>query len=284
MKVLVTGGSGFVGKRAAAYLKSLGWEVLTPGHGALDITDLPALLAWFRENRPDGVIHTAAVSDTGVCQRNPEWSEQINVTGTVNLVTACREFGAKPVICSSDQVYFGSRLPGPHKETEALQPGNIYGCQKLRAENRCLDLLPETVCLRLSWMYARDVLPGDRGHFLSTLKDALDHPEKPLTRPVHDCRGLTDVDAVVKNLPGALALPGGVWNFGSCNTRSTFDTVKILLEELALEEALARLVPNNEAFADNPRDLSMDPAKCNAAGIFFPETKEALYRALKKTD
>lgn len=281
MKILVTGGSGFVGKRAVAYLKSLGWEVFAPGHNQLDITDLSALRQWFREHRPEALIHTAAVSDTGVCQRNPEWSEVINVTGTVNLVTVCQEFGTKPLICSSDQVYFGSTVPGSHREMEVLCPANVYGRQKLHAEESCLEILPETVCLRLSWMYARDVLPGDRGHFLSQLKEALADKSKPLSWPVHDCRGLTDVEAVVKNLPQSLKLPGGVWNFGSENDADTCSTVKQLLEELGLEEALRRLKPNEEAFADNPRNLSMDLTRLNAAGIGFPTTREGLLQALK---
>ena len=278
MKLLITGGSGFVGKRAVAYFESLGWEVLAPGHRELDITDLPGLKQWFRENRPEAVIHTAAVSDTGVCQQNPRWSEVINVTGTVNLVSVCREFGTKPLICSSDQVYFGSSVPGPHREEEVLSPANVYGCQKLRSEQICLEIFPETVCLRLSWMYAKDTLPGDRGHFLSRLKEALEDPEKPLSWPVHDCRGLTDVESVVENLPAVLKLPGGVWNFGSPNHRSTHDTVKHILETLGLDRPL---VPNEEAFSSCPRDLSMDPGKLNAAGIFFPTTAEGLIRALK---
>ena len=93
MTVLITGGSGFLGRRAAAYLKSLGFRILTPSHGELDITDREAVLAWFRENRPEAVIHTAAVSDTGLCQQKPEWSERINVDGCVHLAESCREIG-----------------------------------------------------------------------------------------------------------------------------------------------------------------------------------------------
>lgn len=282
MKLLVTGGSGFLGKRVAAHFADLGWQVLAPGHSRLDITEEAAVFEWFRENRPDAVIHTAAVSDTARCQRDPEWSEKINVAGTVNLVKACREFGAKPVICSSDQVYFGSCLPGPHGETEALTPANVYGDQKLRTEQLALEILPETVCLRLAWMYARDSLPGDRGHFLATLKAALEDESKTMTWPVHDIRGITDTKWVVQNLPAALKLPGGVWNFGSANGESTFATVKAVLDKLGQKSALRRLSPNEEAFANGPRDISMDLAKLNAAGIDFPTTLDGLVAALKE--
>lgn len=283
MKLLLTGGSGFLGRRAAIYFDSLGWQVLAPGHGELDIRSEAAVLDWFRENMPEAVIHTAAVSDTGLCQQRPEWSEKINVDGSVNLAKACREVGAKLVLCSSDQVYSGSGVPGPHRESEALNPNTVYGQQKLRAEQACLAILPETVCLRLGWMYARDHFSGEHGHFLATLKAALADEKKPLTWPVHDRRGLTDVKFVVRNLPFALELEGGAWNFGSENDRSTYDTVKTVLEELGLESALARLKPNEDAFAGCPRDITMDLTKLNAAGIVFPTTGEGLCRALEIT-
>ena len=276
MTVLITGGSGFLGRRAAAYLKSLGFRILTPSHGELDITDREAVLVWFRENRPEAVIHTAAVSDTGLCQQKPEWSERINVDGCVHLAESCREIGAKLLICSSDQVYSGSAFPGPHKEGETETPNNVYGSQKLRAEQKCLEILPETVCLRLSWMYARDRAEGEKGDFLSNLKAALADPSLPLTWPVHDRRGLTDVSDVIRNLPKALTFPGGVWNFGSANDLSTFHTVQSLLENHPARE---RLTPNEYAFRDSPRDLTMDQTRLNAAGICFPTTLEALQNA-----
>lgn len=284
MKLLVTGGSGFLGRRTSAYFASLGYQVLTPSHSTLDITDRDTVRNWFRENQPEAVIHTAAISDTGLCQQKPEWSERINVDGCVNLAQSCREFGAKLVICSSDQVYSGSSLPGPHQEDELLAPNNVYGCQKLRAEQQCLKILPDTVCLRLSWMYSTVSFPGEHGQFLTTLKTVLADETKPLTWPIHDRRGLTDVDTVVNNLPAALKLPGGVWNFGAENSASTYDTVKELLTRLGMSSALARLQPNEAAFANNPRDISMDLTKLKAAGIDFPATLEGLIRAMKKEE
>lgn len=284
MKLLITGGSGFLGRRAAAYFNSLGFQVLTPSHGELDITKEDVVRKWFRENRPEAVIHTAAVSDTGLCQQKPEWSETVNVNGCVHLAQSCREYGAKLLICSSDQVYSGSPLPGPHREEEPVTPNNVYGNQKLRAEQLCLQILPETVCLRLSWMYSTRRFPGERGNFLTTLKEALEDEAKPLTWPVFDRRGITDVDVVVKNIPSALKLPGGIYNFGSENSVSPYETVKAILENLQMDAPLKRLKPNEEAFRDNPRDLSMDLAKLRLAGITFPATAENLLSALKKEE
>jgi len=284
MKLLVTGGSGFLGRRTVAYLRGLEHQVLAPSHGQMDIADRASVRNWFRENRPEAVLHTAAISDTGLCQKKPAWSERMNVDGCVNLAECCREFGTNLVICSSDQVYSGSRVPGPHRENEELIPNNVYGSQKLRAEQRCLEIFPETVCLRLSWMYSTVSFPGEHGHFLTTLKTALKDTSKPLTWPVHDRRGLTEAEVVVKNLPAALNLPGGIWNFGSENAENTYDTVKKLLKQLGMTAALARLIPNEEAFADSPRDISMDLTRLHSAGITFPTTLDGLIQAMKKEE
>lgn len=281
MKLLVTGGSGFLGRRVCAYFETLGWQVFAPGHGQLDITDETGIRKWFDTHSPDAVIHTAAISDTGLCQREPEWSECINVDGSANLARVCRDWGVKPVICSSDQVYFGSTAPGPHTEVEILFPVNVYGRQKRRAEEKCLEILPETVCLRLSWMYARDHFSGEHGHFLSTLKAAMEDEDKTVILPVFDRRGMTDAADVVKNLSAALKLEGGVWNFGSGNDADTYTTVKNVLEQTGMDAMLRRLKPDEQAFAANPRDLTMDLRKLNSAGIRFPTTEEALARALK---
>ena len=282
MKLLITGASGFLGRRAAAHFTHLGYQLLTPSHANLDITREEAVLNWFRENRPEAVIHTAAISDTGLCQQKPEWSETVNVDGCVHLAKACREVGAKLLICSSDQVYSGSTLPGPHLEEEIVTPNNVYGNQKLRAEQKCLEILPETVCLRLSWMYSAKPFPGEKAHFFSRLTETLEDPAKPLTWPVQDRRGITDVDVVVENLKEALNLPGGVYNFGSEDPVSPYETVKNVLEKLDMEEALSRLTPNEEAFAQNPRDISMDLSKLESCGITFPSTEESLLTALQK--
>ena len=279
MNVLVTGGSGFLGRRTAAYFEKLGCRVLAPAHGELEITDETGVRDWFRENAPDAVIHTAAVSDTGLCQQKPEWSEVINVTGSVNLAKACREFGGKLVICSSDQVYFGSTVPGPHSEEEHLTPANVYGGQKLRAEQLCLDANPDTVCLRLSWMYDCVSHPGEHGHFLTMFREMLAEETRVLSWPVHDRRGITDVNYVVENLPKALTLPGGIYNFGSENQKSTHHTLETVLKALNMTAALARLVPNEQAFSDRHRDISMDMTKAESFGIAFPTTAEGLIRA-----
>jgi dTDP-4-dehydrorhamnose reductase len=133
-------------------------------------------------------------------------------------------------------------------------------------------------------------LPGEHGHFLSTLLAALQDPSLPLRWPVHDRRGITDVSAVVDKLPAALLLPAGVYNFGAANDTDMYTTVREVLQSAAVRaylqnssraDPLQRLVPDCQTFADAPRDIRMDPARTAAAGIVFETTKQGLCAALE---
>jgi dTDP-4-dehydrorhamnose reductase len=283
MKLLITGASGFLGRRAATYFSEQGYTVLTPGHKELDITRPEAVLTFCLQHRPDAVLHCAAVSDTGACQREPDRTALINVNGSVNLAKACANIGARFVFCSSDQVYVGSSLPGPHREDEPLTPHTAYACQKKHAEELCQNDCPDTVILRLSWMYSTVSFPGEHGHFLSTLQTAIHDISAPISWPIHDRRGITDVDAVVNHLPAALRLPAGTYNFGAANDWDTYHTIEHVMRRLGREDLLCRLEANTTAFSDAPRDIRMNTEKLQDFGIRFDSTADGLLLALSNS-
>lgn len=278
MKLLITGASGFLGGRAARYFRER-YEVLTPTHAQLDLTDGAGVEAFCRAERPDLILHCAAVSDTGACQREPDRSFAINVEGAEHMARAAGLIGARCVLCSSDQVYFGSSEQDPHREDEILTPRNVYGGQKLEAEERCLAVNPDSVLLRLSWMYDGETLrAGEHGDFLRTLLPRLRAGERG-SYPVHDRRGITQVHEVIQNMERAFALPGGVYNFGAPNDCSTFELMERVFDRLQLDRTL--LEPNGATFADGPRNLCMDQSRLNRAGIAFSSTEEGLVRAIQ---
>lgn len=252
-------------------------ELFTPTRRELDITDRGSVETCLKSILPDAVIHCAAVSDVGACEREPEASYLINVTGCENIAAVSRELGAKCVLCSSDQVYFGS--PAPHREDQPLEPGNVYGRQKLEMEERCLRVDPDCVLLRLAWMYDSVKREKEHGSFLYTLREDL-RAGRDLSFPVYDMRGITDVSEVVENMGRALHLPGGVYNFGSGNDKSTYETMGDVFDRLGYTGP-SRLLKNTAAFADRPRDLCMDPEKAQSMGIYFSTTADGLTRALE---
>lgn len=274
-RLLVTGASGFLGSRIVNFYHGK-YEVYTPTHAEMDITNEESVLAAFDSFHPDFVIHSAAISDLAMCEKEPEKSWKINVDGSRNIAAASAKFHAKCLLCSSDQVYFGSKVNGLHNEDEIVDPVNLYGKGKRRAEEDCLNENPECVLLRLSWMYdIRMNNEHEHDDFFRTLIWRLGTSEA-LSYPVYDVRGITDVNEVVCNFEKALELPGGIYNFGSPNDRNTYETVLAMFEELNWD--VGRLVRNEEAFASNPRNISMSPKKLNNSGIFFSSTLEALVR------
>lgn len=275
-RLLVTGASGFMGGRVVDFYRGK-YEIWAPRHGELDITDEAGTIARLRDWRPDYVVHCAAISDIGRCDREPERSWDINVEGSVNMAKAAGLVGAKCLLCSSDQVYAGSAVRGPHRETEDVKPGNLYGREKLAAEEQCLEVNPDSVSLRLSWMYdARTLNEGEHSDFLRTLLAKLETSEA-LCYAVNDIRGVTDVNQVAENLEAAFALKGGVYNFGAPGAKSMFDMVHSLFERLGWETQ--RLMKEGEASA--LRDLTMSQEKLNQGGVFFQDTEERLYGILK---
>lgn len=128
-KILITGATGFLGSRLALYYKDK-YELLLPTHGELNVSREEAVMAYMEESRPDIVIHCAALSNTWYCEQHPEDSHRVNVQGTVKLAKACKNIGAKLIFMSSDQVYNGTPMLGPLKESDVFQPVNVYGRNK----------------------------------------------------------------------------------------------------------------------------------------------------------
>ncbi len=165
-----------------------------------------------------------------------------------------------------------------HSEEESLCPVNVYGQQKLEAEQGCLKANPDCVVLRLSWMYdANRRKPGQHGDLFCTLLPQIRGTGK-IPFPIYDRRGITDITEVVQNLEKTFRLKGGVYNFGSPNGADTYSTFWEAFSNAGLDTG--RLEENKEAFRTNPRNLTMSQEKINQCGIFFSPTIESLSKNL----
>lgn len=261
-RILVTGGSGFLGSRVVNFFAKK-YEVFAPSHQQMDITDAESVETAVKTFRPDVVIHCAAMSDVGQCRREPEVSWKRNVHGSIHVARAAGTVGAKCLLCSSDQVYFAI-------------PDNLYAKEKLTAEQEGLKVNPDCVFLRLSWMYDPELTSTDqRSDFFTNLLPKLP-TEETVSFSVYDRRGITNVNEVIRNMEKAISLPGGVYNFGAPNNKSMYETAVGIFSGLGLDTS--RVAENREAFRENPRDMTMDQSAINGFGIFFTDTTQALIR------
>ena len=151
-KILVTGAGGFVGARILDQWRGR-YELCTFPHGFSADSDEAAVRALIAREKPDVIVHTAALSNTAYCASHPEESLRANVLLPEWIAKAAAETGAKLLAFSSDQVYAGCKRSGPLSETLSLAPANVYGCHKLEAEQRVLAITPGAILLRAAWMY-----------------------------------------------------------------------------------------------------------------------------------
>lgn len=280
-KILITGSSGFLGSRLAYYYRNK-YDLLLPTHNELNVSREDMVKAYLEEQRPEVVIHCAALSHTGYCEQHPEESHRTNVQGTVRMAKACKQTGAKLIFMSSDQVYNGTPLRGALKEEVALQPVNVYGRHKLEAEQRALWNLPEAVGLRLTWMYD---LPDSSLKLNSNLLVNLLKASRegmPLPAATHEYRGVTYVWEVVRNMEQAMTLPGGIYNFGSSNSLNSYEIFWRTAQLMGLNDAAEWLLLDEERFSNQERNLTMDCSGIAAHGIRFNNSVEGIEEALQR--
>jgi UDP-glucose 4-epimerase len=158
MKILVTGGAGYIGSHVVKALGEAGHEIvvfdnLSTGHtwailsGRLcrgDLADRPAILEALAAFRPEAVMHFAASIQVEESVREPLAYYRNNVVNTLNLLEAMREAGVRRFIYSSTAAVYGIPEKIPVDESTPLHPINPYGASKVMVEQVLADLAAAT--------------------------------------------------------------------------------------------------------------------------------------------
>jgi dTDP-4-dehydrorhamnose reductase len=141
-RLLVTGGSGYLGRELVRRARRAGWEVDAT---RVEIRDADAVGELVRHVRPNAVVHTAYRQD------GPDaWST--NVDGTEIVARAAAEAGARLLHVSTDVVFDG-RKGGPYVEDDPPSPVTDYGRSKAEAERRAAGEHPAALLVRTSMIY-----------------------------------------------------------------------------------------------------------------------------------
>lgn len=275
-RVLVTGGKGFLGSRFSETQKNI-FSIDAPGSKEMNILDEKQIHNRFDRFRPDYVLHAAALPFTDYCNRNPGECHDVNVLGTEFIARACREWGSRMIFISTEQVFNGNRERGPYRENDMAEPDTVYGMNKLEAEKVVVQIVPDALILRLTWLFG--VEPGN---LLSETVDVLKN-NQPVTVPVNEYRGLTSVDELMENFPALMKLPPGLYHTGSENNMNRYETVCFILRELGAEDHIIDLVrEDREKYSNCPRDVRLNTGKLKEAGISFLKTEESLRRCISR--
>ena len=155
MRLLVTGGAGYIGSVVGAMLLDRGHDVtvlddLSGGHREalpegvehieVDLLDREATVAAIRRSDGyDGVMHFAALALVSESVEHPERYWRHNVGGTLNLLDAMRETGVRRLVFSSTCAVYGQPDEVPISEGATTQPTNPYGATKLAVDRMISD-------------------------------------------------------------------------------------------------------------------------------------------------
>ncbi|MDK2814152.1 MAG: UDP-glucose 4-epimerase [Thermoanaerobacter sp.] len=198
MKILVTGGAGFIGSHIVDLLIENGYEVvivdnLSTGKEEFinkkaifykkDITD-DDLYEIFEKEKPDYVVHQAAQIDVQRSIDDPVFDAKVNVLGTVNLLECCRKSGVKKIVYASSAAVYGNPEYLPIDEVHKINPISYYGISKHTAEHyfevysQLYDL--KYTILRYANVYGIRQDPKGEGGVISIFIDKMLKGERPI--------------------------------------------------------------------------------------------------------
>ena len=185
MKILITGANGLLGQKLVALIAphaefnliatsrgpdKIFYDLPMYRYRPLDVTDLKATQRVIGQEKPDVIIHTAALTKVDYCEHHQDLCHRVNVTATEHVVQAALECGSRVIHLSTDFIF-----PGDKKlltEDEPPGPINHYGKSKLEAERLIIASGVSHAIVRTAIVYG--VVPHlSRSNIILWVKDSL---------------------------------------------------------------------------------------------------------------
>jgi nucleoside-diphosphate-sugar epimerase len=161
MRIIITGGTGFLGKRLYRKLEKNGHELFDYDIlNGYDILNKEQLENVFNEFKPDSIIHLAACADLNIFAKKPEISHKINVIGTRNILNLCDKNNVRLLFASTCCCY-GNNNIHPSDETSELCPTEPYAKSKKESEIEILESVKNKgtshCCMRFATFYGPEM-------------------------------------------------------------------------------------------------------------------------------
>jgi dTDP-4-dehydrorhamnose reductase len=186
MKVLITGANGLLGQHMIKLLLERNYEVVATSRGEsrlpfessaryryreMDITNALETFAVMSTEKPDIVVHAAAMTQVDDCELRPQHCERINVQGTSQVLTDAETFSSHFIYISTDFVFDGEQ--GNYAEEDDTKPISLYGFTKLQAESMVQTSTIPFAIVRTCLVYG-NLLQGTRSNIVSWVRESLE--------------------------------------------------------------------------------------------------------------
>ena len=255
MKVLITGANGLLGQHLVKLLiDSTNYMITATGKGvsrlpfnatnqfnyvSLDITNGVEVAAFIARDRPDIIIHTAAITQVDECEQNPIHCWNTNVTATRFLLGAAEIAGAAFIYISTDFIFDG--ISGPYLESDLPGPVNYYGSSKLGAEKSVMESKLPWCIIRTVLVYG-NILVGNRSNMVSWVQNNLSQG-KPIKVVSDQWRTPTYVEDLAKGILLAIENKAkGIYHISGEELLTPYDMAMATAAYLALDSNLIEKV------------------------------------------
>jgi UDP-glucose 4-epimerase len=262
MRVLVTGGAGFIGSHLVKRLvldeedvtvldnlstgRKENFEHLLPNDHLQfvygDIRDLESVRSCVKE--ADRVVHLAAIASVPYSIRKPGETHDVNVEGTLNVLQACSEYEITKLVYASSCAVYGEPRFIPVTEEHKFSATSPYAESKIASEAYC-ELFREkhhlqTVCLRVFNVYGTNQYNSDYGGVITQFVEHLKKQEAPVIYgDGEQSRDFIYVDDVVETIARTVQTPNdsdGTYNLGSGRATTINQLVRALQRILGDKE------------------------------------------------
>ena len=237
----------------------------------LDLTSKEAISSTIQSHGPfDAVVHLAAISSPGVCEKEPDQARAVNVpSALLDALPSTTDV----IYLSTDQVYDG--LNAPYVETDEAKPVNLYGRTKLEFEQLLMDKCStnNAVALRSSLIIGAETPFRCRKQtFLQFVHDRLQKQEDTsfFTDEYRNVVYVGDICKVIRHFidNGIGERAAGVYNMGGADRVSRLDFAETVAKHCGLQTSCAKGVARSSlppGPVASPPDISMDSSKLEEA-------------------
>ncbi|MFB6199961.1 MAG: dTDP-4-dehydrorhamnose reductase [Candidatus Nanohaloarchaea archaeon] len=254
MKYLVTGSNGQIGSTLMEKTRSSIGIDLRDADIVQDISKKKVVENITKE-KPDVVVHTAAMTDLDDAEENPERAKKVNVVGTKNICEAAENVGAHLIYISTDYVFDGKK--GDYREKDETRPLSNYAQTKLEGENVVRRSDTKSTVIRTSVVFKENY-----DNFFTWAKSELE--EKGEVGAITDqiCCPTYAPNLSEFILESAEEKILGTYHVTGESKVSRYEAVQIMKEELGLSGKVVRTKMKDLPWsADRPENSSLSIAK-----------------------
>ncbi|GGE72041.1 dTDP-4-dehydrorhamnose reductase [Priestia taiwanensis] len=276
MRVLITGAEGQLGKELCSMFRQEGYTVFPLNKKELNITDVSHINGVLDQLNPGVIINAAAFTKVDLCETEIDKALAINALGPYYLAKEAKKRKMKLLHISTDYVFSGESVL-PYKETDTMQPINMYGKSKQLGEELACAINSDITIVRTSWLYGHS-----SSNFVHTMKRLAETRDE--IHVVHDQQGCPtytkDLGVAIKKL---LAAPPGIYHVSNSGSCTWFE---FAAEIMKLLNKPTKVIPiSSEEYkmaAKRPKNSVLCHEKMNQLGIHVRHWQEGLREYIRE--